>query len=234
MEISYVLAGYNEEKIICEAIEKCIIMLERDFDDYELILVNDASKDNTGKIMEHFAENNSKIKYIDNNVNLNFGTSVLRGVVSATKEYVVYNAVDLPFSPNDTKEVMNMAREYDVLVLERQNYKTVRWRKITSNLNCILLKLLFPRLMKGTPVLNYVQVFKKDIIPEIIPLARSPIFVWPEMIFRAKMKGLKVGNIKNTPDIKEVRAGAFGHPHDIIWGIYEMFRFRIRCWKHNI
>lgn len=88
--------------------------------------------------------------------------------------------------------------------------------------------------MKGTPVTNYVQVFRRDIVDSIIPFARSPIFVWPEMIFRAKLMGLRVGNVKNVPFVKKVRAGSFGKPHDIIWGIYEMLRFRIRCWKKDI
>lgn len=234
MEISYVIAGYNEEKAIKESVQKCIAMLERDFDDYELILVNDASKDATGEIMKSFAESNSKIKYLDNVVNLNFGTSVLRGIRAATKDYVVYNAADLPFPLEDTKKIMNEAQNYDVLVLERTAYKCVFWRKITSNINRILLNILYPKLMRGTPVTNYVQVFRTDRISQILPFARSPIFVWPEMIFRAKLQGLKVGNIKNTPDIQDVRSGAFGHPHDILWGMYEMARFRIRCWQRNI
>lgn len=234
MQISYILAGFNEEKNIKTAIQKCIKILERDFEDYELILVNDASNDNTGKLMNEFAKNNSKIKILENLVNLNFGTSVLRGLKAATKEYVVYNAVDLPFPVEDTYSVLKIAQNYDVLVLQRTSYRCVFWRKITSNINRILLNILFPRLMKNTPITNYVQVFRRDVIDSIIPLARSPIFVWPEMIFRAKLIGLKVGNIKNTPHITEKRAGAFGKPHDIIWGIYEMIRFRIRCWKGSI
>lgn len=234
MQVSYILAGYNEGEIIEGSIKKCLEMLERDFDDYELILVNDASKDSTGKVMETAAEQNKKVIYLENLVNLNFGTSVLRGIMAATKEYVVYNAIDLSFPLSDAKKVITKAQKYDVLVLERIAYKCVFWRKITSIINRILLKILYPKLMKGTPVTNYVQVFRRDIVDSIIPFARSPIFVWPEMIFRAKLMGLRVGNVKNVPFVKKVRAGSFGKPHDIIWGIYEMLRFRIRCWKKDI
>lgn len=234
MEVSYVLAGYNEGKLIESSIKKVVKMLERDFDDYELILVNDASKDKTGEVMKRYAEENPKIRYLENVVNLNFGTATLRGIMVATKPYVVYNAVDLPLPLNDTKDIIRKARKYDVLVLERVNYNAVKWRRITSKGNSALLHLLFPILMRGTPVTNYVQVFRTDQLKRIMPLARSPIFVWPEMIFRAKLLKMRVGNVKNQPDIKEARSGAFGHPHDIIWGMYDMFRFRIRCWQHNI
>lgn len=234
MQISYILAGYNEEGIIEESAKKCLKMLETDFDDYELILVNDASKDNTGKIMRMIAEQNEKVIYLENGVNLNFGTSVLRGLKAATKEYVVYNAIDLCFPIADTKKIIMKAQKYDVLVLQRIGYIGTFWRKIASGINRLLLNILFPKLMRGTPITNYVQVFRRGIIDSIIPLARSPIFVWPEMIFRAKLMGMRVGNVKNVPHVEGVKAGAFGKPHDIIWGIYEMLRFRVRCWKRNI
>ncbi len=93
--------------------------------------------------------------------------------------------------------------------------------------------ILFPALVKGTPVLNFVQIYKRDKIRSIIPLARSPIFVWPELIFRAKLSGLYVKNVPVKCNIENLRKGAFGHPHDIIWGIYDMLRFRIRVWKKD-
>lgn len=234
MKISYVMAGYNEESIIRDSVRKCIEMLERDFDDYELILVNDASKDKTGQIMKELADQNAKIVVLDNIVNLNFGTSILRGIKSATSGYVIYNAADLPLPLDDTKAIVEEAQKYDVLVLERIEYQAVAWRKVTSSGNRILLNMLYPKLMRGTPITNYVQVFKTDVIDSILPFARSPIFVWPEMIFRAKLAGLRVGNMKNKPHIENKRAGAFGKPHDIIWGMYEMLRFRNRLWARNI
>ena len=234
MEISYVLAAYNEAEIISDCIQRIVRMLEQDFDDYELILVNDASIDKTGEIMERAAKDNTKITVLQNMVNLNFGTSVLRGMRAARKEWVVFNAADLPLYPEETKEILQIAQSYDVLVLERVNYNAVFWRKITSKANSLLLYVLYPRLTRGTPVLNYIQAFRRDCLDVCIPLARSPIFVWPEMIFRAKLAGLRVGNLKHMPHIKQVRKGAFGKPHDIIWGIYDMFRFRLRLWQRKI
>lgn len=234
MQISYILAGYNEEAIIATSIERCLASLKTAFDDYELILIDDGSLDDTGKIMDQFAENNSKIKVLHNLVNLNFGTSILRGMMIAQKEWVIYNAVDLPLLPEETKNVLKAAQGYDVLVLDRISYDCVLWRSITSKVNSLLLKVLFPILKQGLPTTNYIQVFRNDRIKNCIPISRSPIFVPPEMIFRAKLSGLRVGNYKHSPHIDQTRKGAFGKPHDIIWGIYEMLRFRFRLWRHKI
>lgn len=228
------MAAYNEAEIIADCIQRIVRALEEDFDDYELILLNDASTDETGKIMEHEAKDNAKITVMQNMVNLNFGTSVLRGMRAAQKEWVIFNAADLPLYPEETKEVLQFAQSYDVLALERVCYNAVFWRKITSKGNSLLLYALFPKLMQGTPTPNYIQVFRRDCLDRCIPLARSPIFVWPEMIFRAKLAGLRVGNLRHTPHIKQIRKGAFGKPHDIIWGLYDMFRFRLRLWQRKI
>lgn len=232
--VSMILAGYNEENNIEQSMKLSYEMLDKNFETFEIILVDDASKDNTLEKMICFARQHKNVYVLPDYVNLNFGTAVLRGLMASKYEYVVYNACDLPLAPLDMANlILEMEENTDVLVLERTDYKTTKWRGITSDINRLLLKLLFPKLMKGTPVLNFVQIYRKSIIKNILPLARSPIFVWPELIFRAKLAGLHVENVPVKCNVENVRKGAFGHPHDIIWGIYDMFRFRIRLWCKN-
>lgn len=232
--LSYILAGYNESKNIEAAVLKSIEELENSFETFEIILIDDGSKDDSLSIMNRLAQNNNHIRVLDNVVNLNFGTSVLRGVYAAQYDYIIYNAMDLPLPPAEVKNIICDMQDHDLLVLERIEYKATVWRTITSFLNRILLNILFPAVMSGNPVVNYIQVFKKDILPEIKPLARSPIFVWPEMIFRAKYKKLKVGNRKTIVEVADLRKGSFGKPNDILWGLHDIFRFRYLKWRNKI
>jgi undecaprenyl-phosphate 4-deoxy-4-formamido-L-arabinose transferase len=231
--ISYIIAGYNEEENIENAVLECYKYLEN-FHDFELILVDDASKDKTREIMDRLAKEKENINVLYNYVNLNFGTSVLRGLKFASKEFIIFNAVDLPLSPALTGEIVNCMDDCDLLVLQRDKYIGTAWRRIASIINGFLLRILFPKLIRGTPVLNFSQVFRRNIIDEILPLARSPIFVWPELIFRAKMKKLRVKNKIVPLSLFKPRKGSFGKPHDIIWGMYDMFRFRILSWFNKI
>ena len=234
--VSFIIAGYNEEENVLTAVEEVWQVLHSNFTDYEIILVTDGSKDDTLEKMEQCEKKYPNIKLLNNLINLNFGTSVLRGIKAAQKDYVVYDAFDLPLKPEDFVEKFEemVEENTDVLVLQRTNYLCTTWRKITSNINVIMLRLLFPKLTQNTPILNFTQVYRRSIFDNIIPLARSPIFVWPEMVFRAKIQGFKVDNVIAVPSVKNVRKGAFGHPHDIIWGMYDMMRFRIRLWSKNI
>lgn len=235
ISVSVVLAGYNEEQNIDRAMEETYQALKARYEQFELILVDDASKDNTLEKMRSFAEGHPETIVLPDYANLNFGTAVLRGLCAAKGGIVTFNACDLPLATEDMMKLLDtMEPETDVLVLERTQYKTTKWRGVTSDVNRLLLKILFPRLTKGTPVLNYVQIYRREAFRQVIPLARSPIFVWPEMVFRAKKKGLAVKNIQVRCNVENLRKGAFGHPHDIIWGIYDMLRFRFRCWGKSI
>lgn len=233
--VSVVLAGFNEEQNVDRGMELTYNALKDNFETFELILVDDASRDFTLEHMLAFETSHEHVRVLRNYVNLNFGTAVLRGLKAAKYEYITFNACDLPLKPDDMVSLLiSIEDSVEVAVLERQNYRTTKWRGITSNVNKLLLKILFPRLTQGTPVLNYVQIYKKDSLEKLIPFARSPIFVWPEMIFRAKISGCKWENITVQCNVENLRKGAFGHPHDIIWGIYEMLRFRIRLWRKEI
>ena len=156
--VSVVLAGYNEQDNIDKAMLETYNAISVAFENYELILVDDASKDATLEKMYTFEKNHTNVRVLPNYVNLNFGASVLRGLCAARNDFVIYNACDLPLAVDDLVGLLkHMDKEADVLVLERTNYKTTKWRGITSDVNKLLLKILFPKLTRGTPVLNFVH-----------------------------------------------------------------------------
>lgn len=229
--ISCVIPVYNEGKYLYKQIKYCSECLEKNFEEYELILVNDGSKDNTLQVMEKLGRENTNIILMDNYINLNMGVSVQRGFTIASKQYITFNAVDMPLDPKHFYQLIEYMdkNKVDLLVVEREKYLgTSGWRRFTSKINRGLMRILFPKLKKGIEDTNYLQIVRKECIPQIMPLAKSPIFTWPEMIFRAELAGMNVRTKKVEYNPRVIRKGAFGKPHDIIWGIYDMLRFRIR------
>jgi glycosyltransferase involved in cell wall biosynthesis len=55
-EISLIIPSYNEENIIQESVEKCIDALSKDFERYEIILIDDGSTDNTVAICKEILQ----------------------------------------------------------------------------------------------------------------------------------------------------------------------------------
>lgn len=228
--ISLVLPVYNEKILLEPTVRRCIQGLSRDFEDFELILVDDGSTDGTGDVMDELAKSDDHIHVLHNIVNLSVGIAVQRGMVSATKDFVVHNAVDLPLSVEDIARFIKHVKDCDILVFERQSYAGYTlWRWITSKINRLLLRVLFGS--NDIWDMNFTQIYRRNIIPEISPLAKSPAFTTPEMILRAKRLGLRVKSIDVDYQPRTTGKGAFGKPHDILWSMYDMLRFRLKVWK---
>lgn len=229
--LSLILPIYNEEASIEGALSKCVAALENDFEDFEIIVVDDGSKDNTYTVVEKIARTNSRIKVIRNLVNLNQGVSIQRGFVFASKEIIMHNGIDLPFDPQKTRSIVEQFKDNDVVVLERKQYAgATSWRLITSKINIWLRVLLFPKLTRGITDMNFIQFYSSKLLPNILPLAKSPAFTTPEMIFRAKILNAKVKQIPFEFQPREVGSGSLGKVHDITWSMYDMFRFRYLLW----
>jgi dolichol-phosphate mannosyltransferase len=101
MKISLIITVYNEEKIIQETISKVISYMDGLYGyQYELILVNDGSTDNTGKtIAEAVKRHPGKIMQVDHPYNMGRGQGMRSGFQKATGDYVITLDADLSYSP---------------------------------------------------------------------------------------------------------------------------------------
>ena len=225
--ISLIIPVYNEEKLIQNSILKCTAILDNDFLDYEVIIVDDGSKDKSLDIVKILSLNNEKIKIVENCINLNQGVSIQRALKFAKKEFITHNGIDLPFDPTVLRSLLEEINGFDILVLERKKYTGAsNWRKIISILNIFIRKLLFPILSKNLNDLNYIQIYRSSIIPYILPLAKSPAFTTPEMIFRARYLAYKILTQKIDYNPRMSGKSSLGKLHDILWSIYDMIRFK--------
>ena len=229
--LSLIIPIYNEEKIVLNALNDCLKALSDDFDDYELIIVNDGSKDKTESILNEYFSSHSRVKLLPNHVNLNQGISVQRAMSIASKSYVIHNGIDLPLKPSEIRTYLDNIEDYDLVVLERRVYSGAsNWRLITSNVNILIRKILFPQLTYGFKDMNFTQIYKREIVKAVLPLAKSPAFTTPEMIMRAKIHKFKIKVVDACFEERTVGSGSLGKLHDILWTIYDMIRFRYLLW----
>lgn len=83
--VSVIMPAYNVEKYVTEAIES---ILNQTFTDFEFIILNDGSTDNTAKIIEKYAKQDKRIKFINNKKNKGFIASLNECLDVAKGEYV--------------------------------------------------------------------------------------------------------------------------------------------------
>jgi glycosyltransferase involved in cell wall biosynthesis len=85
------MPSYNHEKFISSAI---ISVLQQDFDDYELLIIDDASKDMSRKIIENFREEDGRIRVIYHRENKGIAKTLNEGIKKATGKFIAFIASD--------------------------------------------------------------------------------------------------------------------------------------------
>lgn len=131
--ISIVSPIYKGEKMVAELVRRNVESVHSITDDYEIILVNDASPDNSwSEIVRQCAEN-SRVKGI--NLSRNFGQhyAITAGLHYATGEWVVVMDCDLQDRPEEIPNLYRKAQEgFDIVYARRAVRKDGFVKKSTS------------------------------------------------------------------------------------------------------
>lgn len=85
VKISIIMTAYNQERYVSESIESILL---QNFNDFELIIINDCSNDNTLKIIKSYAAKDKRIKLIDNHTNVGYTKSLNKGLMTAKGKYI--------------------------------------------------------------------------------------------------------------------------------------------------
>ena len=110
--VSVVMAVYNEEKYVREAIDSIIAQT---YQDWEMIIVNDASTDKTAEILKEYEQRDSRIKVLTNEVNKKLPASLNYGIQAAKGKYILrMDADDICSKERFEKQVSYMEKHEDV------------------------------------------------------------------------------------------------------------------------
>ena len=118
--LSIITPAYNESAIIINSLERLchyLASLESRFR-WELIVVNDGSKDQTGELAEAFAMSRPNIKVNHHPVNLNLGRALQTGFKMAKGDYVVVMDLDLTYSEDHSERLLDklIAEKADMVI----------------------------------------------------------------------------------------------------------------------
>lgn len=133
--ISVVSPVYKGEHMVAELVRRNVESVSLITDDYEIILVNDASPDNSWEEIVKQCAANPKVKGI--NLSRNFGQhyAISAGLSFASGEWVVVMDCDLQDRPEEIPNLYQKAQEgFDIVYARRAIRKDSRIKKSTSAL----------------------------------------------------------------------------------------------------
>ena len=117
MRVSVVVPCYNEESVIEETNAQLNSVLAGAFADYELVYVNDGSKDRTKDLLLSFKEDFSKVKSIHFSRNFGHQPAVSAGIKHATGDYIIIIDADLQDPPALIPDMVKKAEEENANVV---------------------------------------------------------------------------------------------------------------------
>ncbi len=152
--LSIVIPAYNEENRITHSIKKITKYLNKRKIQYELLVVNDGSKDKTVREVEDI--NNKKIKLINNEKNMGKGYSVRRGFLKSRGDYVLFTDADLSTPIEELDKFEKFLPEYDIVIASRKadNAQVVEkqpvWRIFAGNMFPFVVRVIMKQDIKDT------------------------------------------------------------------------------------
>jgi glycosyltransferase involved in cell wall biosynthesis len=119
--ISVFLPSHNEEGNVERVVRSYLAELPRVAagDTFEVIVVDDGSRDRTGEIAQRLAAEDPHVKVVRHPVNLGYGGAVISGIRAATQPYVLLCDGDGQFDPSDLERLTPFVPEYDVVAGRR-------------------------------------------------------------------------------------------------------------------
>jgi len=119
-DISLVIPAYNESKVIASTLNKSISYLSVQRYDYEIVVVDDGSTDNTADLVLEFCKQYPKVKLIRNIKNKGKGFSVKRGVLFSKGNYIFFSDADLSTPIAEAENLLfYFSQGYDIVVGSR-------------------------------------------------------------------------------------------------------------------
>ena len=107
---------YNEEEVITETYQRLTTVMDSIGENYEIIFINDGSRDNTRAIISEFCRNNDKIKMIDFARNFGHQIAITAGMDYAAGECMVIIDGDLQDPPELIPDMIKIWRDgYEVV-----------------------------------------------------------------------------------------------------------------------
>ena len=161
---SIVVPIYNEEDILSESLNNIISICERTAIDYEIIISENGSTDNTKNIARKLVESNSQIALIESD-NPNYGEALKRGFLECKNEIIISFDIDY-YSESFLKECLLLEKKYAGLIASKRlnNSEDGRRliRKMATNFFVILLKILFKTKLSDTHGMKAIRKFYVD------------------------------------------------------------------------
>jgi glycosyltransferase involved in cell wall biosynthesis len=185
-KISLVLPAHNEEPNIRTVVEEAKEVLPTAFTDYEVIVVNDGSKDRTLEIAQEMAAEDSHVRVVNHPINRGYGAALTSGFNAAEGDYVMFMDSDRQFDINDVHLLTPYVEDYDIVAGYRIKRNDPAHRLLNAAIFGFAVRLLFDIQIRDIDCAF--KIFHADVLRGI-NLESPGALINTEILAKAKVQG---------------------------------------------
>ncbi len=195
-EISVFFPAYNLESQIKDTIENALKIIPKISDKYEIIVINDGSKDQTGKVISRLKSKYKNLIVITHRVNRGYGGALKSGFYNAKYQWIAFTDADGQFDISELPNLIKRQKETDAdIVAGFYLQRAVSWqRKLNTWVWQLIVRMLFGLHVKDIDC-GFKLIRKKvvDMIPKLE--SERGAFISSEFLIKAQKHGFKIVEI---------------------------------------
>lgn len=196
-ELSVFFPCYNEEKNILNTFSKALAIITKITNKYEIILVDDGSKDNTAKILKDIHHQYPQTtKIISHSPNRGYGAAFKSGIYNSKYQWIAFTDSDGQFDFAEIKNFIKVQKKTnsDIVIGYYLNRKVSPTVIITSKIWELIIFILFG--LKVRDIDCGFKFINKKVIDTIPKLeAERGAFISSEFLIKSKKSGFKISEI---------------------------------------
>ncbi len=224
-ELSVFLPTYNEEENLSKTIENVIGAASKYANNWELLIINDGSKDDTLEVAKKYQEKDKRIKVLNHEVNLGYGASLKTGFYNSKYSWIAFIDSDGQFNFEEIDNFLNKQEETnaDLVIGYYKKRKVSFFKRITSKVWEAVVFLFFG--LKVKDIDCGFKLISKKVIDGISKLeSERGAFISSELLIKARKKGFKIVEIPVTHYPRTRGTGTGRNINVIIKSFIDLFR----------
>lgn len=188
--ISAFFPAYNEEANVGALALKTASVLKRIASSWEVIAVNDGSRDRTGQVIQALHKKNSNIRLVDHVINQGYGAAVKSGFRAARHEWIFLTDGDGQFDVEEMVNFLPLLASHDLVVGYRIKRADPLQRKLNAWAWGLLVRTMFG--LKGVRDIDCAFKFIRRDVFKKFKLETTGAMISTELLVKSQKNGFRI------------------------------------------
>jgi len=223
--LSIVIPAHNEGATVIEVVEEVWSIAQQLGLDYEIILVNDGSTDQTGPLAHSLTQRIPKLRIVEHFPGRGYGGALKAGFAAATKELIAFFPADRQYVFSDIGRLLERSTAADIVSGYRANRQDNFVRKLNAWGWNVLIKMFFGNFVRDIDC--GFKLFRRDILKHV-KLVSDGAMLDTELLAGAKACGYGIAEVEVTHLPRTAGEATGANLLVIAKAVCDLLRFRFR------